>query len=1220
MKLKNSRYTNGLLLILFLLTIVEGAVLTFCRPEHGLYGKYYENQEWQDAPHFTAIDTEFSNTTLREQGKKLPQESYSIEWSGYIDIPETGLYTFLTTSDDGSWLFIDDLLVVDNGGPHGAETKKGRIHLLKGLHEIKIRYFQIGGFAVLEVLWENEQIPRTLLPASLLIPKTMNPAEIVSFWPFPADTGNFWLSQTGKTTLPFLLGLWAVFLIGIGLSSYRVLREFKRLPASILQRCVVQPVSFAGQHLKKPQVWHWIIVVLYTLIIFLTLSYARVFSTYMMDRFGQDIFSRITAVTLSIAGIGLFLYFITLRKRRLSRLLYFAAIVVVYVYVLSQGFRDAVHAVTQSIGYTGEFLQSLDIYPIYAGEKVHFLEYGLLGLLLCKTLGCQIKNKMAYLLAIVLVYLVGMMDEGIQWALPNRVGEYRDIWINIVSGGLAILMVGIVIRPRVFQKHFQWTSLKPLCYTLAVALIFTGLFLQSVHGFGSRIFMPDTGTQFVSRFTEYDLLTLDKRQVQRFEGKLIDDIPRVERQVFDYEARRHHELRNRYYNTQRFFESYCEQEILKTYFRSAIRKIPIQMFDYEPEQFVIAPDPGAYVFYVSSGQELAITRFRAKAMWTVVLMTAALLGLLATFIHLPAKATAASESQIAPPISSKRFDRFVLRPLFGITLVVPFIMALYAAGTSKELTHTNLLILTLESSQPDYLSAYGYHHNTTPFFDELASEGVLFSNMITAASWTIPSLASMLTGVNPNVHGIDARGKLLDPQIPTLFEALEQHGYVIGDTSYTLTEPSINSVYKKTDISPEVALSEGRSEESYLLSWMEANKEKPFFGWVHFHTTHLPYRASPPYNKMFLEDLDQEVLKDAQIKSVLSQIIVRKGEVAFDKDRHTDVIRTLFTQTLRQQDAKVGKVLMKLEELGLRDNTLIVVTADHGDELMEHGFVGHASTNWDSTVYDDLIQIPLVIFYPQKLPKGKRIDTQVRMIDIMPTVLDILDIPLTAKIQGKSFLPHIMGETDFQETAFSETTPCGYSCPKRLENNRLWAVRTNEWKFISLYNDETQATRVELYNLQDDPGETTNVLDQHPEIAAQFQQELQRWKEAPAQFAYRSEKVEHEHYLDVDVEVRPIVLFPKIGTVVSPETHNKQIHLKWIGAAATEYLIEYEVGTGGYHMTGELEVVGNEQWFGPFPEDIWQALPLYNPWKFRIIPKQYPQYPSDWITFEMSSE
>lgn len=1210
MKTKNSQGINLLIVFLFLLTCIAYVALIVYRPEtYGLLGRYYTNQKWEGDPSSTSIDAE-----IAEKAKSLKFQEAGVRWTGFINIPETGMYTFSTNSDDGSWLFIDENLVVDNGGVHGLQEVEGKIHLLKGLHKIKIQYLQIGGFAVLELRWAKAPSPMKPLPADSLLPPTTN-------------TASFWIYQKTKILSPFLGVLWGIILFWLGFSTYHALRRSQESHLSIssmpkecmlrtFQRFCIQPFSFAGKQTIRPQVYYWILVVIYSCIIFLTLSYARAVSKFMIARYGENIFSHITVVTLSLAGIGIFIYFITRRTQLLSRLFSFIIIVAIYGFILSPNLRASVYTLLQSLGFSTHVFESLDIYPIYAGEKVHFLEYGLLGLLLCKTLSYHIKDKTAYLLGVVVVYIVGMSDEFIQWALPSRVGEYRDIWMNFMSGGLAILAVLLVIRPRVFRKELNWSSLRPLCYTLVAALIYSGVFLQVVHNFGSRIFMPDSGTEFVSAFTEYQLLQLDKRLLQRFEGQLAEDSSKNDLWIVDYEFRRHHDLRDRYYKKKKFFKSYCEQEILKTYFRSYVRKGKVTLFEYEPSEFTVTPDPNAHVFYLSSGQELAITKFSQKTMWSVISLVACLLCLFAAF--LPVSQKLVSQSQDTYPI--QRFERIVLRPMFGVILILAISVILYSTYAPQQHDHSNLLILTLESSQPDYLSAYGYPQNTTPFFDELASEGVLFSNMITTTAWTIPSLATMLTGLSPNVHGIDARGKIMDPQIPTLFEALEQHGYVIGDTTYTLTEPSINSVYKKKEISPEVALSEGRSEESYLLSWMEENKEKPFFGWVHFHATHLPYRATPPYNKFFLEDIDKSVLEDEQIKLVLSQLIIRKGEVEFDRERHTEVVRTLFTQTLRQQDSKVGKVLKKLDELGLRDNTLIVITADHGDELLEHGFIGHASTSWDTTIYDDLINIPLLLYYPKKLPQGKRIKNQVRMVDIMPTVLDILNIPFSGRIQGKSFLSLIQGEEDFQEIAFSETTPCGYSCPKRLENNRLRSVRTNEWKLISVYKHDTGETRYELYHLRNDPGETNNVIEQYPEIAVQFKQEMQNWMEAPQQFAYQTKKQEGKHYLDADVEIRPIILFPKVGTVVTPKTHSKRVLVKWIGDEHAEYIIEYEVGTGGYHMTGQLEVVGTEQWYGPYPEDIWQALPLYNPWKFRIIPKAYSQYPSDWITFEMKYE
>ncbi len=1215
MNRRRSHVRNIIVLIAGLLILAEIIVLGVCRPGfYGLQGTYYANEQWQGTPIAITRDPDISRDTLRRFRDTQAHNQFSIEWKGYIYIPETGIYTFLTNSDDGSWLFIDDNLVVDNGGAHGLRKAEGQLHLIQGLHQIKIRYFQIGGYAILDLTWAFDSSPYTALDSQFLLPPD-------------TSTPQFWMHQQAHRLIPFFAVLWGMLILWIGVSTYLTLkkaeqRRFERYMSSrslfgrwlsqTMRRLCVEPALFAAYHLKRPVVYHWLLVVVYSAIIFLTLSYARTLSSFMETRYGKDIFSQITTLTLLAAGISVLVYFLTRKTHLLARLIIFALIAAVYGFILNLDFRNAIWAYLHTLGLNTHFLESLDIYPIVAAEKIHFLEYGLLGLLLCKTLSYQIKDKSAYLVALVIVYLIGMTDETLQWALPNRVGEYRDIWINVVSGALAIAAVWLVIRPRVFQRPCQWASLRPLCYALAAALLYTGVFLQAAHGFGSRIFMPDNGIELTSRFSEYDLLQLDKRLVQRQKQLPSEDSSSNDLWTYNYEARRHHYLRDTYYNSLQYFESYCEQEILKTYFRAFLNKASLTFFEYEPESFNVFPHPEQHVFYTSAAQELAVVKFSQREFWIIISLSMAFLCFLATFLP----GSNRTETSV-----SRSIERLILRPIFGLTFAATIIVSVYITQKMPEISHTNLLILTVDSCQPDYWGTYGYEKHTTPFFDSLAPGGVLFMNAIAPSSWTIPSLASLLTGLNPNVHGIEARGQLMDSRIPTLFEMLEQHGYTIGDASYTLTEPSINSVFKKEEISPDVALSEGRSEESYLLSWMQEHKEQPFFAWVHFHTSHLPYRAAPPYNQMFLEDVDPDVLEDQQIEFVRSNIIVRKGEVEFDLQRHTAAVRALYAQTLRQQDAKIGKVLQRLEELGLKENTLIVITADHGDELLEHGFVGHASTSWDASVYDDLINVPLLLYYPKTLPAGKRIDTQVRMIDILPTVLDVLDIPLTASIQGQSLLPLVEGSGAFQEdTVFSETTPCGYSCPKRLENHRRRSVRTNEWKLIANYNPDEDDTYYELYHLAEDPGETKNVLDEHPDVAAEFKQEMQRWMQAPQQFAYQIEKVEEQHYLDVDVEVRPIVLFPKVGTVLRPDTYNQRVLVQWIGQDNADYIIEYEVGTGGYHITGELEVVGTEQWFGPFPEDIWQALPLYNPWKFRVIPRKYPEYPSEWITFEMKNK
>ncbi|PID55747.1 hypothetical protein CSB45_14525 [candidate division KSB3 bacterium] len=1218
MKLRNSTAVNILLLCLLGLSLVAGLVVYSCRPlSTGLHGSYYDNKNWSGDVIATGLDTEFSTRTLAHIKERLGQNVFSIIWKGHLFIPETDLYQFWTNSDDGSELFIDGHLVVANGGDHVLKLEQGSIHLHKGLHSITIRYMQGGGDAALRVFWAQTPFPRAPMENALLLPEG-------------SSVVRFQLYHNVRTLAPLLYAAWLFSLFALWFSSHRALRRqqqgdlFRHVRALFsresafghaLTRLFVQPLRFAAERIRLPQVYYWVIVALFSLLIFLTLAYARNFSNFMMGRYGTGIFSQITHYALLAAAVALFSYIFRLKGHRASRMLSLYFITVLYIFFLSPGFREHALAFFSWIGLHMDTIRDLEIYPLYAGEKIHFLEYGLLGLLLCKAFSYSVKNRSAYLLSLLLVYIIGMTDEGIQWALPQRVGEYRDIWLNITSGVLAILAVALVVRPRVFQENFRAASWRPVCYTSAAAVLYTAIFLQFVHGFGSSIFHPDSGSQFISTYSEERLLQIDKQLLQRDDGIFTEDLPRSLLNAYNYEARRHQELRDRYYQQERFFYSYCEQEILKTYFRFYLRKKNLQFFEYDDKQLQIAPDVNERIFYHSEAQELAITCCTQTELWLCAILTAALLCLLASVLPLNSGRSLSTHSK-----PEARFERLILRPFFCLVMLAALFAALRPDPKTRPRDYINLLLLTVESTQPDYWSAYGYEKNTTPFFDDLASQGVLFTNSIASSSWTIPGLTSLMTGLNPNVHGIDIRAKLMDPRIPTLFEALESHGYAIGDTSYTLTEPSINSVFKKKDISPDVALAEGRSEESYLLSWMEKHQDEPFFGWVHFHTTHLPYRAAPPYNQMFLEDVDPDVLQDEQIKFVTSNIIVRKGEIEFDTERHAPAIHALYAQVLRQQDAKIGKVVMKLKELGLLDNTLIVITADHGEEQLEHGFIGHASTSWDTTVYDDLIQIPLLVFYPRALQRGITVEDQVRQIDFMPTVLDLLEIPLAAQVQGQSYLPLLKGEGDFRpDSAFSETTPCGYSCPSRLTHKRLRSLRTNDWKLISVYDREKDSAAWELYNLKEDPAESKNVFSDHPDIVKLLQQAMQRWIDAPQDFDYHEKQQEGTHYLDEDVELRPIVLFPKVGTVLTPETHGKRVLVEWIGREDTEYIIEYEVGTGGYHMTGELEVTGPKQWYGPFPEDIWQALPLYNPWRFRIIPKAHRTYPSEWITFEMQN-
>ena len=453
---QNTPIGNILLILLCALTILLTIAWGLCRPAgNGLRGEYYGNADWDDAPVMTVVDAVPSTDTLKNQRSRLGQQPVSVEWNGYVNIPVAGLYTFFTNSDDGSFLSIDDVLVVDNGGTHGSQERQGAIFLWPGFHQIRIRYFDIGGYAVIRVFWQSAGTEKTRLPSHVLIP--------------PISITRLWSSQNMIVISPVIAALWGIALVSCLFTSHRCLRRrpysryavaavwspdsLRALLSHTLQRLFGLPLLFVKQQLTQACVWYWILIALYTALIFFTLSYARTFSTLVINRYGDGMFSSITLVTLVTAGCVVIAYMCALREKLFSRLAAFAAIGGLYAYVLIPGFRDALHEWTVHIGYTGEFLTSLRIYPLVNSEKIHFLEYGLLGLLLCKALSFHIKDKLAYPLAVVGVYCIGLLDEGVQWALPNRVGEFRDIGINLLAGTLTVILVALVLRPRVFRTY-----------------------------------------------------------------------------------------------------------------------------------------------------------------------------------------------------------------------------------------------------------------------------------------------------------------------------------------------------------------------------------------------------------------------------------------------------------------------------------------------------------------------------------------------------------------------------------------------------------------------------------------------------------------------------------------------------------------------------------------------------------------------------------------------
>jgi arylsulfatase A-like enzyme/tetratricopeptide (TPR) repeat protein len=370
----------------------------------------------------------------------------------------------------------------------------------------------------------------------------------------------------------------------------------------------------------------------------------------------------------------------------------------------------------------------------------------------------------------------------------------------------------------------------------------------------------------------------------------------------------------------------------------------------------------------------------------------------------------------------------------------------------------NLLIVTVDTTRGDRFGCYGYKTAHTPNFDALAAGGIQFDQAITAAPITLPSHSSIMTGTYPVFHGVhDNDGFVLDDKVTTLAEILKAKGFSTGAFigSYPLSAQfHVNQGFDTydDDFKADWTLEEARARTALAFGflerksdqvnavttrWLDKHASERFFLWVHYFDPHQPYDPPSPYDSQFATS-------------------PYDGEVAF-------------------MDENFGKLLATLKDKGVLDRTIVLVVGDHGESLEQHGEVTHASFLYDPTVH-----VPLLLSVPGQKPV--RIPNQVRTIDIMPTLLELLGQPPAQDVQGKSLVPLIQDPArPWDEEALIET----HFCQLQYGWAPLRALRTARYKLI-------EAPRLELYDLVADPGETKNLAITEPALASSMRERLAR--------------------------------------------------------------------------------------------------------------------------------
>jgi arylsulfatase A-like enzyme len=524
----------------------------------------------------------------------------------------------------------------------------------------------------------------------------------------------------------------------------------------------------------------------------------------------------------------------------------------------------------------------------------------------------------------------------------------------------------------------------------------------------------------------------------------------------------------------------------------------------------------------------------------------------------------------------------------------------------------NVILLTIDSIRPDHLGCYGYTRETSPTIDGIAENGVLFQNAFSQSVWTIPGIMSILTSLQPAVHGVEQRGDTLDPAITTMLDCFRESGYAVPNICFLLTIPEFATIRVGA---PEEEYYSAEDDDE-LLRWLDDNHDSKFFAWFHHRSVHLPYKTEKATREMFLPVLPPEEELSSGMRAVLSDAAVVPIGTAEFEEGDRQIMEGLYDAEVKKLDNFVGRLHAKLREHGLLEKTLIVITADHGEELLDHGFVGHASTMRSATLYDEVMRIPFIISLGNHLPSGRKIHEQVQQIDVMPTILDIAGIPMPTGIQGRSLAPVIFSGEDNNDSSmpvFVETVYGGYQATEEMARTYWRCVRTDEWKLIEI--DEPAGKSFRLYDLLNDPKELVDVFGEDPQPLGDMQAWLAIWKQ---QNEVRRKAIASDKAAVVsagyDAEC-PEFTFPHEAAILDFEEGGGKVRASWTGDLTLPYVVEYDVGKGIYHVTGSFAVSEDSRDFGPYSREMWKALVVRNPWRVRVSPDVQPRCWSDWIEF-----
>jgi len=430
----------------------------------------------------------------------------------------------------------------------------------------------------------------------------------------------------------------------------------------------------------------------------------------------------------------------------------------------------------------------------------------------------------------------------------------------------------------------------------------------------------------------------------------------------------------------------------------------------------------------------------------------------------------------------------------------------------------NIFVYMIDTARQRNMSCYGYHRPTAPNIARIAEEGAIFDNHFVVAPWSLPSQTSFFTGKHMCGHGCGDRYQFLEPGIPTLAEALNRHGYhtaamqpnpwvqqdegncMRGFTEFINPGKAPGTGKPLKAVPPYVPVG-GESDAGmcwkmagWVEEWLERNadREEPWMLFVLTGETHMKCWPPRKYREQFLppgfpdEEAERVPQRQFQGTAGLDRLTAEQWEI----------VRCLRDGAMAYVDNAIGEIFDNMRKRGVLDDTIFIVTSDHGDSHGEHGF---HTAHCQVALWDTMLHTPLVIRYPGRIPADTRVEHLAANVDVMPTLLEMAGIDdeeANEHMHGHSLLKAIDGEPvhDFVMAELQKALepmhwiPCEIpNFDYRVFNRHMKSARTMEWK----YTWSSDAALDGLYHVATDPDEQKNVMSERPEVAEELRVKME---------------------------------------------------------------------------------------------------------------------------------